>query len=235
MATTSCCTRAGSLWEFHKADHSAEVLSPLTDYRTHPLEILSTVLRRGWESAPFRRCSTTWPAMREDLVDNRRLRDERDDAHHAVVGRAREGIDLEDLLRNRQGVCRVASSSATRTGPRNGIVRSAPHAGSRCASAMRAAFAGERSVRSTLSSRANLLTAPAYSKDSLGPATTCAPLGPSHEFFASASRLRRPHVLRLTLRVQILNARTCTPDRSPAVRASRIPPTPSHTSTSPSA
>ena len=50
----------------------------------------------GWESAPFRRCSTTWPAMREDLVDDRRLRDERDDAHHAVVGRAREGIDLED-------------------------------------------------------------------------------------------------------------------------------------------
>ena len=175
MATTSCCTRAGSLWEFHKADHSAEVLSPLTDYRTHPLEILSTVLRQGWESAPFRRCSTTWPSMREDLVDNRRRRDERDDAHHAVVGRAREGIDLEDLLRNRQGVCRVASSSATRTGPRNGIVRSTPHAGSRCASAMRAAFAGGRSVRSTLSSRANLLTTPAYSKDSLGPATTCAP------------------------------------------------------------
>ena len=158
MATTSCCTRAGSLWEFHKADHSAEVLSPLTDYRTHPLEILSTVLRQGWESAPFRRCSTTWPSMREDLVDNRRRRDERDDAHHAVVGRAREGIDLEDLLRKPPG-----------------IVRSTPHAGSRCASAMRAAFAGGRSVRSTLSSRANLLTTPAYSKDSLGPATTCAP------------------------------------------------------------
>ena len=83
MATTSCCTRAGSLWEFHKADNTAEVLSPPTDYRTHPLEILSTALRRGWDSAPFRRCSTTWPAMREDLVDDRRQRDERDDARTA--------------------------------------------------------------------------------------------------------------------------------------------------------
>jgi hypothetical protein len=34
----------------------------------------------------------------EDLVDDRRWRDERDDAPDAVAGRAREGIDVEDLL-----------------------------------------------------------------------------------------------------------------------------------------
>jgi hypothetical protein len=34
----------------------------------------------------------------EDLVDDRRWRDERDDAQDAVAGRAREGIDFEDLL-----------------------------------------------------------------------------------------------------------------------------------------
>jgi len=36
--------------------------------------------------------------VREDLVDHRRLRDERHDPHRAVAGRACEGIDLEDLL-----------------------------------------------------------------------------------------------------------------------------------------
>ena len=41
---------------------------------------------RGWGGAG--------PAVGEDLVDQRRLRDEGDDAHHAVAGRAREGVDL---------------------------------------------------------------------------------------------------------------------------------------------
>ncbi len=34
----------------------------------------------------------------EDLVDHRRLGDERDDAHHAVAGRTRERVDLNELL-----------------------------------------------------------------------------------------------------------------------------------------
>ena len=29
------------LWEFHKVHHSAEVLTPMTDYRSHPLEFLT--------------------------------------------------------------------------------------------------------------------------------------------------------------------------------------------------
>jgi len=36
--------------------------------------------------------------VREDLVDHGPLRDEGDEAHHAVAGRARDGVDLEDLL-----------------------------------------------------------------------------------------------------------------------------------------
>ena len=93
MATTSCCTRAGSLWEFHKAHHSAEVLSPLTDYRAHPLEILSTVLRRGWESAPFRRvqprgrrCGRIW-SMTDGCVMNATMRE----PPNATVKRRRRG------------------------------------------------------------------------------------------------------------------------------------------------
>jgi hypothetical protein len=38
------------------------------------------------------------PKVCEDLVDDRRLRDERDDPHRTLAGRAREGIDFEDLL-----------------------------------------------------------------------------------------------------------------------------------------
>ena len=35
------------LWEFHKVHHSAEVLTPLTDFRAHPLEILTYGLCTG--------------------------------------------------------------------------------------------------------------------------------------------------------------------------------------------
>ena len=48
------------------------------------------------------RGSTAAPEVGEDLVDDRRWRDERDDAHDAVAGRAREGIDFENLLQERR-------------------------------------------------------------------------------------------------------------------------------------
>ena len=35
------------LWEFHKVHHSAEVLTPLTLYRTHPVEIFCAGMRHG--------------------------------------------------------------------------------------------------------------------------------------------------------------------------------------------
>ncbi|MFK8029429.1 MAG: sterol desaturase family protein [Gammaproteobacteria bacterium] len=35
------------LWEFHKVHHSAEVPTPLTDYRAHPLEILTYGTAKG--------------------------------------------------------------------------------------------------------------------------------------------------------------------------------------------
>ncbi|MGH1366745.1 MAG: sterol desaturase family protein [Calditrichia bacterium] len=35
------------LWEFHKVHHSAEVLTPLVDYRAHPLEILTYGTAKG--------------------------------------------------------------------------------------------------------------------------------------------------------------------------------------------
>lgn len=35
------------LWEFHKVHHSAEVLTPLTDYRSHPLELLTYGSAKG--------------------------------------------------------------------------------------------------------------------------------------------------------------------------------------------
>ncbi len=38
------------------------------------------------------------PEMREDPVVHRRLGDERDDPHGAMAGRARERVDLEELL-----------------------------------------------------------------------------------------------------------------------------------------
>ena len=40
--------------------------------------------------------------VREDLIDHRRLRDEGDDPHRAVAGRAREGVDFKDLLQERR-------------------------------------------------------------------------------------------------------------------------------------
>ena len=40
--------------------------------------------------------------VREDLVDHRRLGDARHDPHGTVAGRARERIDLEDLLEQRR-------------------------------------------------------------------------------------------------------------------------------------
>ena len=36
-----------ALWEFHKVHHSAEVLTPLTLYRTHPVEIFCAGMRHG--------------------------------------------------------------------------------------------------------------------------------------------------------------------------------------------
>lgn len=35
------------LWEFHKVHHSAEVLTPLVDYRVHPIEILTFASTKG--------------------------------------------------------------------------------------------------------------------------------------------------------------------------------------------
>jgi len=35
------------LWEFHKVHHSAEVLTPLVDYRAHPLEIMTYGTAKG--------------------------------------------------------------------------------------------------------------------------------------------------------------------------------------------
>jgi len=40
--------------------------------------------------------------VREDLVDHGPLRDAGDEAHHAVAGRAREGVDFKDLLQHRR-------------------------------------------------------------------------------------------------------------------------------------
>ncbi len=46
-----------SLWEFHKVHHSAEVLTPLTQYRSHPIEVLlfsiRAVLTIGFTTALF--------------------------------------------------------------------------------------------------------------------------------------------------------------------------------------
>ena len=39
------------------------------------------------------------PERREDLIDHRRMGEERDDPHGAMAGRARERVDLEDLLK----------------------------------------------------------------------------------------------------------------------------------------
>jgi len=35
------------LWQFHKVHHSAEVLTPLTDYRVHPLELMFYIHSKG--------------------------------------------------------------------------------------------------------------------------------------------------------------------------------------------
>jgi len=35
------------LWEFHKVHHSAEVLTPLTDFRLHPLELVTNGMAKG--------------------------------------------------------------------------------------------------------------------------------------------------------------------------------------------
>jgi len=40
--------------------------------------------------------------LREDLVDHRPLGHERDEAHRAVAGGAREGVDFKDLLQQRR-------------------------------------------------------------------------------------------------------------------------------------
>jgi hypothetical protein len=54
----------------------------------------------------------------EDLVDHRRLGDERDEAHRAVAGRARQRVHLNDLLeaRRRRAFAhwRLASVGASR-------------------------------------------------------------------------------------------------------------------------
>ena len=58
------------------------------------------------------------PEVGEDLVDHRRLRDERDEAHDAVAGGIREGVDLEELLEQRRRRAfahrRLASVGASR-------------------------------------------------------------------------------------------------------------------------
>ena len=40
--------------------------------------------------------------VREELVDHRRLRHERDEAQRAVAGRTRERVDLNELLEQRR-------------------------------------------------------------------------------------------------------------------------------------
>ncbi|WP_337171366.1 hypothetical protein [Gemmatimonas aurantiaca] len=52
--------------------------------------------------------------MGKDLVDDRRLRDERDDAHDAVAGGTRERVDFEDLLCSGAAHRRAASVGASR-------------------------------------------------------------------------------------------------------------------------
>ncbi len=47
------------LWEFHKVHHSAKVLTPLTDFRAHPVEILTYSFATGIGSHPSRVFSLT--------------------------------------------------------------------------------------------------------------------------------------------------------------------------------
>ncbi len=62
------------------------------------------------------------PEVREDLVDHRRLSNERDDAHRAVAGRTRERVDLKELLEQRRRRAfahrRLAPTEASRRMPR---------------------------------------------------------------------------------------------------------------------
>jgi hypothetical protein len=51
---------------------------------------------RAWGAR--RASARAGPEVGDDLVDHRRLGDERDNAHRAVAGRARQWVHLEDLL-----------------------------------------------------------------------------------------------------------------------------------------
>ena len=41
-----------ALWEFHKVHHSAEVMTPLTELRQHPVEIIVVVNLIGLATGP---------------------------------------------------------------------------------------------------------------------------------------------------------------------------------------
>ncbi|WP_439643985.1 hypothetical protein, partial [Gemmatimonas sp.] len=66
----------------------------------------------------MRRTRGAGPERREDLIDHRRLGEERDDPHGAMAGRARERVDLEELLEERRREAfaqrRAASGGASR-------------------------------------------------------------------------------------------------------------------------
>lgn len=56
------------LWEFHKIHHSAEVLSPLTDFRTHPVELLSYGIATGATLGFAQGLFTYWTSSQLDVV-----------------------------------------------------------------------------------------------------------------------------------------------------------------------
>ncbi len=58
--------------------------------------------RRGAAWPGVRLAGGAGAEVREDLVDHRRLGSERDEAHRAVAGGARERVDVKDLLQERR-------------------------------------------------------------------------------------------------------------------------------------
>ena len=100
--------RVPALWEFHKVHHSAEVLTPLTEWRQHPVELMLFPVVIGAATAAVRVPMLHAFGPRAQLIDGTSLR-HRIRLHHPPLAPQRAAVLRHRLARPADPVARPPS------------------------------------------------------------------------------------------------------------------------------
>ncbi len=109
--------RIPALWEFHKVHHSAEVLTPLTEWRQHPLELMLFPVVIGATTAAVRAPMLHAFGPRAQLIDREQPDRHCIRLHHPALAPQRAAVLRDRLARPADPVARRTIRSTIRPGP----------------------------------------------------------------------------------------------------------------------